>query len=83
MIETYNLRIKQFYYIERCQARAEKAQRNYIELASRAFLRLEYHCFVKEIFYFKAKVSISCDAARAYLSKPIYTLDPINLYATA
>jgi putative transposase len=83
MIETYHRRIKQFCGIERCQARSEKARRNYIELALRAFLRLEYHCFVKGISWFEAKVSIVRNAIRAYLAKPIYTLVPINLYATA
>ena len=41
MIETYHRGIKQFCGIERCQARSEKAQRNHIEMALRAFLRLE------------------------------------------
>ncbi|CAK8724421.1 MAG: hypothetical protein CDV28_10274 [Candidatus Electronema aureum] len=49
MIETYHRGVKQFCGIERCQARSENAQRNYIELAIRAFLRIEYHCFVKGI----------------------------------
>jgi hypothetical protein len=83
MIETYHRGIKQFCGIERCQARSEKAQRNYIELALRAFLRIEYHCFVKGISWFEAKISIVRNAVRAYLAKPVYTLDPINLYATA
>ncbi|CAK8713871.1 MAG: hypothetical protein CDV28_16113 [Candidatus Electronema aureum] len=39
--------------------------------------------FVKRIFWFEAKTSIIRRAVRAYLAKPIYTLDPINLYATA
>lgn len=83
MIETYHRGIKQFCGIERCQARSERAQRNHIELALRAFLRIEYHCFVKGISWFEAKTSIIRDAVRAYLAKPIYTLDPVNLYATA
>lgn len=83
MIETYHRGIKQFCGIERCQARSERAQRNHIELALRAFLRLEYHCFVKGISWFEAKISIVRDAVRAYLAKPIYTLAPVNLYATA
>jgi hypothetical protein len=52
-------------------------------MALRAFLRLEYHCFVKGISWFEAKISIVRDAVRAYLKKPIYTLEPIILYATA
>lgn len=83
MIETYHRGIKQFCGAERCQARSENAQRNHIEMALRAFLRLEYHCFVKGISWFEAKTSIIRDAVRAYLTKPIYTLDPINIYATA
>ncbi len=83
MIETYHRGIKQFCGVERCQARSEKAQRNHIELALRAFLRIEYHSFVKGVSWFEAKTSIIRDAVRAYLSQPIYTLDPINLYSTA
>jgi putative transposase len=83
MIETCHRGVKQFCGIERCQARSENAQRNYIELATRAFLRIEYHCFVKGISWFEAKTAIIRDAVRAYLTKPIYTLEPINLYATA
>ena len=83
MIETYHRGIKQFSGIERCQARSERAQRNHIELALRAFLRIEYHCFVKGLSWFEAKTSIIREAVRAYLANPIYTLDPIKLYATA
>ena len=83
MIETYHRGIKQFCGAERCQARSERAQRNHIELSLRAFLRIEYHCFVKGFSWFEAKTSIIRDAVRAYLALPIYTLDPINLYATA
>lgn len=72
MIETYHRGVKQFCGLERCQARAAKAQRNHIELALRAFLRLEYHTFVKGISWFEAKTSIIRDAVRAYLAKPIY-----------
>ena len=73
MIETYHRGIKQFCGIERCQARSETAQRNHIELALRAFLRLEYHCFVNGISWFQAKTDIIRDAVRAYLAHPIYT----------
>ena len=83
MIETYHRGIKQFCGIERCQARSETAQRNHIELALRAFLRLEYHCFVKGISWFEAKTDIIRDAVRAYLAKPIYTLKPINVMSNA
>ncbi len=73
MIETYHRGIKQFCGIERCQARSATAQRNHIELALRAFLRLEYHCFVQGISWFEAKTSIVREAVRAYLADPIYT----------
>lgn len=72
MIETYHRGIKQFCGIERCQARSATAQRNHIELALRAFLRLEFHSFVKGISWFKAKTSIIRNAVRAYLAHPAY-----------
>ena len=72
MIETYHRGIKQFCGIERCQARSETAQRNHIELALRAFLRLEYHSFVNGISWFEAKTSIIRDAVRTYLANPAY-----------
>ena len=52
-------------------------------LVLRAFVRLEYRCFIKEISWFEAKTSIIRDAVRAYLAQPVYTLEPISLYATA
>jgi putative transposase len=72
MIETYHRGIKQFCGVERCQARSATAQRNHIELALRAFLRLEFHSFVKGISWFEAKTSIIRDAVRAYLVHPTY-----------
>lgn len=72
MIETYHRGIKQFCGIERCQARSATAQRNHIELALRAFLRLEYHCFVTGISWFEAKTAIIRHAVSAYLAHPIY-----------
>lgn len=74
MIETYHRGIKQFCGIERCQARSATAQRNHIELALRAFLRLELHCFAKGISWFEAKTAIIRDAVRAYIAHPIYVL---------
>jgi hypothetical protein len=72
MIETYHRGIKQFCGIERCQARSATAQRNHIEMALRAFLRLEYHSFVKGLSWFEAKTSIIRDAVRTYLAQPTY-----------
>ncbi len=83
MIATYHRGIRQFCGVERCQARSGRAQRNHMELALRAFLRIEYHCFVKGLSWFEAKTSIIRDAVRAYPAQPIYTLDPVNIYATA
>lgn len=76
MIETYHRGIKQFCGIERCQARSATAQRNHIELALRAFLRLEFHCFVKGISWFEAKTLIIRAAVRAYLANPAYVFQP-------
>jgi hypothetical protein len=73
-IENYHRGIKQFCGVERCQARAARAQRNHIGFAIRAFLRLEIHCFKKGISWFEAKIGIIREAVRAYLAKPIYTL---------
>ena len=83
MIETYHRGIRRFRGAERCRARSENAQRNHIETALRAFPRPEYHCFVKGISWFGAKTSIIRDAVRACLAEPVYTLEPISLYATA
>lgn len=69
MIETYHRGIKQFRGIERCQARSERAQRNHIELALRAFLGFEYHCFVKGISWFEAKISIVRDCCQGLFSQ--------------
>jgi len=74
MIETYHRGIKQFCGIERCQAHSETAQRNHIEFALRAFLRLEFHCFVKGISWFEAKTDIIRSAVRSYIANPIYSL---------
>jgi len=73
MIETYHRGLKQFCGVEKAQVRKGRAQRNHIELAIRAFLRLEHHCFVKGISWFEAKTSIIREAVRAYLANPIYT----------
>lgn len=69
MIETHH-RGMQFCGIERCVARSATAQRNHIELALRAFLRLEYHCFVNGISWFETKTAIIRNAVRTYLANP-------------
>jgi len=75
-IETYHRGIKQFCGIEQAQVRAARAQRNHINLALRAFLRLESYCFVKGISWFEAQTSIIREAVRAYLARPIFSLNP-------
>jgi hypothetical protein len=75
-IENYHRGIKQFCGVERCSVRAARAQRNHIGMALRAFLRLEIHCDRKGISWFEAKTSIIREAVRAYLARPLYTLNP-------
>ena len=75
-IEEYHRGIKQLVGVERCIARKAIAQRNHMGLALRAFLRIERHRFLTGINWFEAKASIIRDAVRAYLAKPIYTLNP-------
>lgn len=75
-IETYHRGIKQFCGIEQAQVRAAQAQRNHINLALRAFLRLECYCFVKGISWFEAQASIIREAVRAYLACPLFSLTP-------
>jgi putative transposase len=69
-IENYHRGIKQCTEVERCQARSAQAQRNHIELALRAFLRLEVHCFTRGISWLEAKTAITRDAVRRYLAHP-------------
>ena len=73
-IETYHRGIKQYCGVERAQVRAARAQRNHIGLALRAFLRLECHCYRKEISWFEAKLAIIRPAIRTYLTNPLYRL---------
>ena len=75
-IETYHRGIKQFCGIEQAQVRAARAQRNHINLALRAFLRLESYCFVKGMSWFEAQTSIIREAVRAYLARPLFSLTP-------
>lgn len=73
-IEHYHRGIKPFGGIERCQARAAKAQRNHIGLARRAFLRLECHSLRTGYSWFELKTRVIREAVRAYLTQPLYTL---------
>jgi len=69
-IEEYHRGIKQFWGVERCQARRAKAQRNHIGFSIRAFLRMECHCFALGISWFQAKLDVIRHAVRTYLANP-------------
>ena len=73
-IEAYHRGLKQFCGVEKCQARAARAQRNHIGFALRAFLRLERYSFRTGISWFEAKTSIIREAVKTYLANPLYTL---------
>jgi putative transposase len=73
-IENYHRGLKQCCGVERCQARAGRAQRNHIGMAIRAFLRLERHFYVTGISWYEAKARIVRGAVRAYLANPLYGL---------
>jgi hypothetical protein len=73
-IEEFHRGIKQTTSIERCQMRSARAQRNHIELALRAFLRIEAWCFRTGVNWLMAKWNITRDAVRQYLKNPLYSL---------
>jgi putative transposase len=73
-IENDHRDLKQNCGVERCQARSERAQRNHIGLALRAFLRLEWHFFTTGVSGFEAKLRLIREAIRFYLDRPWYTL---------
>jgi hypothetical protein len=73
-IENYHRELKQNCGVEQCQARSERAQRNHIGLAIRAFLRLEWHFFTTGVSGFEAKLRLIREAVRSYLSRPFITL---------
>jgi hypothetical protein len=73
-VETYHRGLKPYTGVERCQARAARAQRNHIGLALRAFVRLEYHRAVTGVSWFQATWNIIRGAVRAYLAAPKYCL---------
>jgi hypothetical protein len=69
-IENYHRGLKQDCGVEGCQARSERAQRNHVGMAIRAFLRLEWHFFTTGISGFMAKAGIVTEAIRLYLAGP-------------
>jgi DDE superfamily endonuclease len=73
-IENYHRELKQFCGVERCQVRSERAQRNHIGMALRAFLRLEWHFFTTGVSAFEAKLGLVRDAVRSYLARPAFPL---------
>jgi len=74
LVEVYHRAIKQFTGIERGQFRVERAQRNHIGLALRAYLRLEVHRWRARISIFNSKLDIIRAAVRLYLAHPTYCL---------
>ena len=73
-IENYHRGLKPCCGVERCQARAGRAQRNPIGMAIRAFLRLERHFYATGVSWYEAKAQIVRGAVRAYLANPLYRL---------
>jgi putative transposase len=73
-IENYHRELKQNCGVERSQVRSERAQRNHIGLALRAFLRLEWHFYTTGVSGFEAKLRIVRDAVRSYLRQPSINL---------
>jgi putative transposase len=71
-IEEYHRGLKQVTNVERCQCRAEVAQRNHIGLALRAFVVMEQWCFRNGVNWLKAKWSIVQDAVRNYRANPTF-----------
>lgn len=74
LVEVYHRALKQFTGIERGQFRLERAQRNHIGLALRAYLRLELHRWRARVSIFNSKLDILRAAVRLYLAHPIYCL---------
>src|SRR5690348_6951367 len=73
-IEEYHRGLKQCCAVERCQARGERAQRNHILWAIRAFVRLEWQRVQTGLSWYESKKRLVREAVRAYRAKPIFTL---------
>lgn len=74
LIEVYHRALKQFTGVECGQFRLERAQRNHIGLALRAYIRLEYHRWHTRLSIFNSKLDIVRAAVRLYLAHPMYCL---------
>ena len=73
-IEVYHRGLKQHCGVERAAVRAARAQRNHINCALRAFLRLEQHRLVTGVRWREAKTDSIGEAIRLYLARQRYTL---------
>ena len=73
-IEEYHRGLKQCCGVERCCARQERAQRNHIIWALRAFVRLEYQRLQTGKSWYESKKQLIREAIRAYRAKPHLTL---------
>lgn len=67
-IENYHRGLKPCCGVERCPARAGRAQRNHIGMAIRAFLRLKRHFYATGVSWYEAKAEIVRSAIRAYIA---------------
>jgi len=74
LVETYHRALKQFTGVERGQFRLERAQRNHIGLALRAYVRLEFHRWRARVSIFNSKLDIIRLAVRHYLAHPSFCL---------
>lgn len=75
-IEEFHRGMKQHTAVDRCQTRMNRAQRNHIGFALRAFVRLEWHRFTTGVSWFAAKLGIIREAIRGFLNQPRYALPP-------
>jgi putative transposase len=73
-IEVYHRGIKQCCGIEKCQGQTEEVQRGHIQLALRAFVRLEANWLATGVSWYQAKADVIRAAIRDYLAHPRYTL---------
>ena len=77
-IENYHRDLKQNCGVEKCQVRSERAQRNHIGFALRAFLRLEWHFFTTGVSGFEAKLRLIRKAVQGYLKNPGFRLPKLS-----
>ena len=69
-IETYHRDLKQFCGVEGCAVRSERAQRNHIGWALRAYLRLIWHEMETGHSRFATKLAIIRPAVQQFLTDP-------------